>query len=71
MKKITFVALAALALSSCNSGPQFKVNGVVSDANGKMLYLESSALEGIIPLGMVRSVFGKLARNLLSFTGCV
>ena len=47
MKKITFVALAALALSSCNSGPQFKVNGVVSDANGKMLYLESSALEGI------------------------
>lgn len=54
MKKITFVALAALALSSCNSGPQFKVNGVVSDANGKMLYLESSALEGIIPLDSVK-----------------
>ncbi len=29
MKKITFVALAALALSSCNSGSQFKVNGEV------------------------------------------
>ena len=54
MKKITFVALAALALSSCNSGSQFKVNGEVSDANGKMLYLESSALEGIIPLDSVR-----------------
>lgn len=54
MKKLTFVALAALALSSCNSGPQFKVNGVVSDANGKMLYLESSALEGIIPLDSVK-----------------
>lgn len=54
MKKITFIALAALALSSCNSGPQFQVNGVVSDANGKMLYLESSALEGIMPLDSVR-----------------
>ena len=54
MKKITFVALAALALSSCNSGSQFKVNGEVSDANGKMLYLESSALEGIISLDSVR-----------------
>ena len=54
IKKITFVALAALALSSCNSGSQFKVNGEVSDANGKMLYLESSALEGIIPLDSVR-----------------
>ena len=54
MKKLTFVALAALALSSCNSGPQFKVNGVVSDANGNMLYLESSALEGIIPLVSVK-----------------
>ncbi|WP_291582558.1 TlpA disulfide reductase family protein [Bacteroides sp.] len=54
MKKITFVALVALALSSCNSGPQFKVNGVISDANGKMLYLESSALEGIMPLDSVK-----------------
>lgn len=54
MKKITFIALAALALSSCNSGPQFQVDGVVSDANGKMLYLESSALEGIMPLDSVR-----------------
>lgn len=54
MKKITFVALAALALSSCNSGSKFKVDGAVSDANGKMLYLESSGLEGIIPLDSVR-----------------
>lgn len=54
MKRITFVAFAAIALSSCNSGSQFKVDGVVSDANGKMLYLESSGLEGVIPLDSAR-----------------
>lgn len=54
MKKITFVVLAAIALGSCNSGPQFKVNGEVSDANGKMLYLEASGLEGIVALDSVK-----------------
>ena len=32
MKKICFVALAALVLSACNSEPKFKVEGEVSGA---------------------------------------
>lgn len=54
MKKIILVALVALALGSCNNGPQFNVNGEVADADGKMLYLEASGLEGIIPLDSVK-----------------
>ena len=54
MKKITLVALAALALGSCNNGPQFNVNGEVTDADGKMLYLEASGLEGNIHLHSVK-----------------
>lgn len=54
MKKITFVALAAIALASCSSGPQFKVEGKIADADGKTLYLEASALEGIVLLDSVK-----------------
>lgn len=54
MKKIIFVALAAIALSACNSEPKFKVEGEVSGADGKTLYLEASALEGIVPLDSVK-----------------
>lgn len=54
MKKIFFVALAAVALGACDSEPKFKVEGQVSDADGKMLYLEASALEGITPLDSVK-----------------
>lgn len=54
MKKICFVALAALALSACNSEPKFKVEGEVSGADGKMLLLEAAALEGIVPLDSVK-----------------
>ena len=54
MKKICIVALAALALSACNSEPKFKVEGEVSGADGKMLYLEAAALEGIVPLDSVK-----------------
>lgn len=54
MKKITLLALAVLALSSCNSDPKFNVKGEVSGADGKMLYLESSGLEGIVPLDSVK-----------------
>ena len=46
MKKITFVALAALTITACSSGPKFQVNGDISGADGKMLYLEASGLEG-------------------------
>lgn len=54
MKKILFVALAVLGLSACDSEPKFKVEGEVSGADGKMLYLEASALEGIVPLDSVK-----------------
>lgn len=54
MKRVTFVALAALALSSCNSDPKFNVKGEISGADGKMLYLEASALAGIAPLDSVK-----------------
>lgn len=54
MKKVTLVALVALALSSCNSDPQFNVKGEVSGADGKMLYFESSGMEGIVPLDSVK-----------------
>ena len=54
MKKVTLVALVALALSSCNSDPKFNVKGDVSGADGKMLYLEASGLEGIVPLDSVK-----------------
>lgn len=54
MKKVTFAALAALTITACSSGPEFQVNGGVSGADGKMLYLEASGLEGIIPLDSVK-----------------
>ncbi|MEG0455558.1 MAG: DUF4369 domain-containing protein, partial [Bacteroides sp.] len=54
MKKITLVAFAALALTACNSGPQFNVNGDVSGADGKMLYLEASGIEGVTLLDSVK-----------------
>ena len=54
MKKYFCIALAAMALGACNSGPQFEITGNVSGADGKMLYLEASALEGIVPLDSVK-----------------
>ena len=54
MKKLFLMALAAIALGACNSEPQFKVEGEVSGAEGKTLYLEAAALEGIVPLDSVK-----------------
>ena len=54
MKKIFFIVFAAAALVACDSTPKFKVEGEVSGAEGKMLYLEASALEGILPLDSVK-----------------
>lgn len=54
MKKIFLMALVALVLGACNSEPKFKVEGEVAGADGKMLYLEASALEGIVPLDSVK-----------------
>ena len=54
MKKITIAAIAALTITACSSGPKFHVNGDVSGADGKTLYLEASGLEGIVPLDSVK-----------------
>ncbi len=76
MKKVTFAALAALTITACSSGPKFQVNGDVSGADGKMLYLEASGLEGIVPLdsvklkGKVHSVSSSLVPNHPNFIVC-
>lgn len=54
MKKIFYAAWAVALLGACHAGPQFKVEGSVTGADGKMLYLEASALEGILPLDSVK-----------------
>lgn len=54
MKRLFLMALTAIALGACNSEPQFKIEGEVSGAEGKMLYLEAAALEGIVPLDSVK-----------------
>lgn len=54
MKKLFVLALAAIALGACDSEPKFKVEGEVAGADGKMLYMEASALEGIVPMDSVK-----------------
>lgn len=54
MKRLFLMALTAIVLGACNSEPQFKIEGEVSGAEGKMLYLEAAALEGIVPLDSVK-----------------
>lgn len=48
------IALGVVALSACDSEPKFKVEGQITDAADKMLYLEASALGGIMPLDSVK-----------------
>ncbi len=47
MKKMSLFVFAALVLASCNKEPKFNVKGTVADADGKMLYLEASGIEGV------------------------
>lgn len=54
MKKVFMMALVSIALSACDSEPKFKVEGEITDAADKMLYLEASALGGILPLDSVK-----------------
>lgn len=44
------VALLAAGLASCQNEPSFKVEGEVSGAADKMLYIEHCGLQGIVPL---------------------
>ncbi len=54
MKKISLFIFGALVLASCNKEPKFNIKGTVSDAEGKMLYLEASGIEGVEPLDSVK-----------------
>lgn len=42
--RTTFTAIVLLALTACNHAPQFKIQGVVSGADQKMIYLEHQGL---------------------------
>lgn len=50
MKKIFFFAVVLLVMTACNSGSTFTVNGSISGADGKQLYLEASKIEGVVVL---------------------
>ncbi len=54
MKKISLFIFGTLVLASCNKEPKFNIKGTVSDAEGKMLYLEASGIEGVEPLDSVK-----------------
>ena len=52
MKKVVYglLALVFVGLSACEEGPKFKVQGEVTGAADKTLYLEASSLGGIVVL---------------------
>ena len=52
MKRNAYIAAALLlaGLSACNNEPAFTVEGEITGATDKMLYLERTGLEGIVPL---------------------
>lgn len=54
MKKYFLFILATLVLASCNKGQKFNIDGEVAGAEGKMLYLEASGLQGVEPLDSVK-----------------
>lgn len=53
MRKISLMVLAGLTFAACDNTPKFNIQGNISDAEGKTLYLEASALEGITVLDSV------------------
>ena len=55
MKKNQLItAVAVLLLMSCSQSPKFQVTGTVEGAEGEMLYLEATTLEGVQPLDSIR-----------------
>ena len=55
MKRNAYIAAALLfaGVTACNNEPTFKVQGEVTDAADKMLYLEQTGLDGIVALDSV------------------
>lgn len=55
MKKTLLVsAIVILALSACENNPKFTIKGNITDASGKMLYLESTDIGGIEDIDSVK-----------------
>ena len=56
MKKVVYflLALVLVGLSACEDGPKFKVQGEVTGAGNKTMYLEASGLEGVVLLDSVK-----------------
>ena len=55
MKKISALFTATLLLLvSCSPKEKFSVEGRIDGASGKMIYLESSKLQGVLPLDSVK-----------------
>lgn len=56
MKKMVYflLALLTIGLGACDNEPKFKVQGEVSGAAGKVLYLEASGLNGLVLLDSVK-----------------
>lgn len=77
MRRNTYLLMALLSagLMACHNEPAFKVEGTVSGAADKMLYLEHTSLEGIVKVDSVkltrveRFTFRVLVRILLIFIG--
>ena len=55
MKKVVYflLALVLVGLGACDDGPKFKVQGEVTGAKDKTIYLEASGLGGIVMLDSV------------------
>lgn len=55
MKRNAYIAAALLfaGVTACNNEPAFKVQGEVTDAADKMLYMEQTGLDGIVALDSV------------------
>ena len=56
MKKVVYflLALVLVGLGACDNEPKFKVQGEVTGAEDKTLYLEASSLSGIVMLDSVK-----------------
>lgn len=52
MSKKSYIAavLISAGFAACNRGPVFNVGGEISGAEGKMLYIEHSSIEGVVGL---------------------
>lgn len=53
-KSYISVFLLAMGLTACNQGPVFNVEGEISGADGKTLFMEHSAMNGVLKLDSVK-----------------